>query len=180
MKKWILTVAVGLMWLPVYAEKVEVTSDRMKAIDTKKEVHFIGNAKVKQGKNWITADLIVVYFNKKNQAEKYVATGKKKQAYFELDQETGFYKGHADKVTYDPNTSVYTLIGHAVVDDIENKRHLVGEKITINTLTGNADVVGKATKKGKRPVKFVFETKDSSKESGGAKSKKNGDKKKGK
>ena len=32
----------------LFADKVEITSDSMKAEDLKKEIHFIGNAKIKK------------------------------------------------------------------------------------------------------------------------------------
>jgi lipopolysaccharide export system protein LptA len=37
----------------IFAQKVNITADNMKAEDLKKEVHFMGNAKVVQGKSWI-------------------------------------------------------------------------------------------------------------------------------
>ncbi len=149
----------------LYAEKVEVVSDSMKADDVKKEVRFIGNAKVTQGKNWITADTIIVYLDANNQAKQYVAVGKKTPSHFYLDQPSGLYKGKADKITYNPVTSVYLLEGHAIVDDLRNIRHLAGEKITIDAKNGNADVKGHKSShgKGKKPVKFIFDTKPSRK-----------------
>jgi lipopolysaccharide export system protein LptA len=146
----------GLLASVLYAEHVEVTSKEMKAYDAKKEVHFIGDANVTQAKNWLHGDRIVVYLTKDNKADKYVATG---NVTFSMDQPSGFYVGRADRVTYDPQTSVYVLTGKAVVDDLRNKRHLKGEKITLNTKSGRADVKSGKTKRGrKKPVKFTFET----------------------
>jgi lipopolysaccharide export system protein LptA len=149
--------ALGLLLsVMLTAEQVEVTSEEMQAFDTKKEVHFIGDANATQGKNWIHGDRIVVYLTQENKAKEYVVQGR---VTFELDQPSGYYKGRAKKVTYNPDTSVYVLTGDAVVDDLRNKRHLHGEKITINTLTGKANVKSAKTKgKRTRPVKFTFES----------------------
>jgi len=137
----------------VFAEKVNVSSDSMTAEDLKKEVHFIGDAKVVEGKSWIHGDEIIVYFDENNESKKYEAIGK---VTFEAEQEKAFYKGSADKVTYYPVDSKYILTGKAIVDDLVNKRHVNGDEITLNTVTGNANVKGSK----KKPVKFIFNTKE--------------------
>ncbi|MCF6207623.1 MAG: lipopolysaccharide transport periplasmic protein LptA [Sulfurovum sp.] len=134
----------------LFAEKVQVTSDHMKAMDMKKEIHFIGNAKVIQLENWIHGDEIIVYFNENNETKKYEAIG---QVTFELKQKDAFYKGSADKVTYYPKRSEYILTGKAVIDDLVNKRHVNGDEIVLDMKTGNANVKGNREK----PVKFIFD-----------------------
>jgi len=95
--------AIMVIWAVVstvlLAEKVQITSDTMKAMDRKKEIHFIGNAKVTQLKDWIHGDEIIIYFDENNETKKYVAKGK---VTFELHQKEALYKGKADKVTYYP------------------------------------------------------------------------------
>ena len=139
-----------LLSLSLWAEKVQVTSDNMKAYDAKKEIHFIGNAKVTQLKDWIHGDEIIVYFDENNETKKYVADGK---VTFELHQKEAIYKGKADKVTYYPKKSEYVLTGKAVIDDIVNKRHVNGDEIVLDMKTGNANVKGNK----KKPVKFIFD-----------------------
>ncbi len=138
------------MTMTLFAEKVEITSDSMKAENLKKEVHFIGNVKVKQLKNWLHGDKIIVYFDENNQTKMYEATG---SVTFEFQEEKSFYKGSADKVTYYPKKSQYILTGKAIIDDVLNKRHVNGDLITLNMITGNANVQGNK----KKPVKFIFD-----------------------
>ena len=133
------------------AEKVEITSDSMNAMDLKKEVHFIGNAKVKQLKDWIHADKIIVHLNEKNQAKMYEAIG---EVTFEFQNEKGHYIGSSNRVKYYPVTSLYVLIGKANVKDILNNRTAKGNEITVDMLTGNSKVKGSK----KKPVKFTFDT----------------------
>jgi lipopolysaccharide export system protein LptA len=125
----------------------------MTAADLKKEVHFIGDAKVVQGKSWIHGDEIIVYFDENNETEKYEAIG---TVTFEVDRVESFYKGSADKVTYFPVESKYILTGKAIVDDLVNKRHVNGDEIVLDIVTGNANVKGST----KKPVKFIFNTKE--------------------
>lgn len=136
------------------AEKIEITSDSMKAEDIKKEVHFIGNVKVKQLKNWIHGDKVIVYFDENNETKMYKAIG---TVTFEFKDEKQFYQGSADKVTYFPSKSKYILTGKAIIDDIMNKRHVNGDEIILDTISGNANVQGSREK----PVKFIFDVEDS-------------------
>jgi len=136
--------------LVLFAEKVEITSDSMNAQDMKKEVHFIGNVKIKQSENWLHANKVIVYFNENNETKKYEAIGK---VTFEFKKQKSFYKGAANKVIYFPNKSEYILIGKAVIDDKINKRHVNGDKIIFDMATGNAKVKGNR----KKPVKFIFD-----------------------
>jgi len=134
----------------LFAEKVEITSNSMQAANIKKEVHFSGNVHIKQGKNWIRSQNVVVYFNEQNLTKKYMATGGVK---FEFKQKKSAYKGKAKTLTYFPNSSQYILEGKAVIDDMINKRHVQGNKIVFDMLTGNAKVKGSR----KRPIKFIFD-----------------------
>ena len=136
--------------ITLFAEKVEVTSDSMKAEDLKKEVHFIGNVTVKQLKSWLHGDKVIVYFDENNETKMYEAIG---SVIFEFKKENSFYKGSADKVSYYPIKSQYILTGKAVIDDVMNKRHINGDMITLDTITGNANVKGNK----KKPVKFIFD-----------------------
>jgi lipopolysaccharide export system protein LptA len=145
-----------LLTVALYAEKINVTSTTMTAEDLKKEVHFMGDAKVVQGKSWIHGDEIIVYFDENNETKKYKAIG---QVTFEVDQNTSFYKGSADTITYYPVESKYVLVGKAIVDDLINQRHVNGNEIILNMITGNANVKGSKNK----PVKFIFNTKEKKK-----------------
>jgi lipopolysaccharide export system protein LptA len=142
------------MSITLFAEKVEVTSDSMKAEDLKKEVHFIGDVTVKQLKSWLHGDKVIVYFDENNETKMYEAIG---SVTFEFQNEESFYKGSADKVTYYPTKSQYILIGKAVIDDLINKRHVNGDEITLDMVTGNANVKGNK----KKPVKFIFDMENS-------------------
>lgn len=138
------------------AEKVEITSNTMKAIEKEKEIHFIGDVTIKQEQSWIHGDKVIVLFDENNETKQYDAVGK---VTFEFKENNRFYKGKANKVTYKPMRSVYILRGNAVVDDVINKRHIDGDFITLDLTSGLADVQGAK----KKPVKFVFEPEEKKK-----------------
>jgi lipopolysaccharide export system protein LptA len=140
----------GLFTVLIYAQKVQITSESFYAKDAEKQVHFINNVLVKQGKSWIHSDKVIVYFDDNNQTIQYDAIG---NATYEVYKEKNHYKGHSDKVTYYPETSVYMFTGDAVIDDINNNRQINGNIVVVNAITGDADV--KST--NKTPVKFIFD-----------------------
>ncbi len=148
--KFLKIILIILTTIVLFAEKVEITSDSMKAENLKKEVHFIGNVKIKQLKSWLHGDKIIVYFDENNETKMYEAMG---SVSFEIKEEKSFYKGSADKVIYYPTKSQYILTGKAIIDDEFNKRHINGDIITFDTKTGNAKVKGNK----KKPVKFIFD-----------------------
>ncbi len=151
---FILSVMLSFFSVTTFAEKVEITSDSMNAENMNKEIHFMGNVKIKQSKNWLHGDKVIVYFDENNETNKYEAIG---SVTFEFKKKKSFYKGSANKVTYFPIKSQYILKGKAVIDDKINKRHVNGDEIIFDMLTGNANVKGSP----KKPVKFIFDMENS-------------------
>ena len=94
----------------LWAGKVEVTSDVMKAEEAKKEVHFIGNVNITQSESWIKGNKAIIYFDENNETKQYDVIG---SVTFELKETNRFYKGKADKVIYIPKGSKYILNGNA-------------------------------------------------------------------
>jgi len=140
----------SVMTMALYAQSVDISSTQMEANQSSKTVSFIGKAKVIQGDSWIFADKIIVYFNENNQTKRYNAIGNVK---FELIKNNSHYKGHAKELIYKPLDKRYTIKGNAMIDDINNKRVIKGDSITLDMTTGNAKVKGSS----KKPVKVIFE-----------------------
>lgn len=132
------------------AERVEITSISMEAEEEKKEVHFIGDAKITKGTDWLHAEKVIVYFGENNDTEMYEAIGSVK---FEFKNEKQHFKGSADKVKYHTVKSIYELNGNAVIDDLVSKSHVDGDLIFLDMTTGNVNVKGNKQK----PVKFIYE-----------------------
>lgn len=137
----------------LFAEKVKITSTSMEAEELKKEVHFIGDAKIIKGGDWLHADRVIVYFGDNNETSKYEAIG---SVSFEFKKDEKHFKGSADKVIYDMVKSLYVLKGKAVIDDVVKKRHVDGDEIMLDMSTGSVDVQGS----NKKPVKFIFDMED--------------------
>lgn len=121
------------------AGRMEITSTFLEAED--KEIHLIGNAKIKIENSWLHADRVNIYLDDNNATKMYEAIG---CVTFEFKHEKHSFKGRANKVIYDMFTYRYILSGKAVINDNDFaiKRHLSGEKIIIDMFTGRVKVKG--------------------------------------
>jgi len=144
---WILCLFASTL---LFAQKVEISSDTMKAHEQKKEIHFIGNVYIHQNESWLRGDKVIVYFTKNNKTDRYEAIG---DVTFEFKDERGHYKGKAHTAIYYPAKSKYILKDKAEITDILNSRQLEGSEIILDMKTGNASVKGGK----KKPVKFIFD-----------------------
>ena len=123
----------------LFAERMEITSAFMETVD--QEVRFIGNTKIKIDDSWLHADKVVVYLDENNETRMYEASGLVR---FEINNDKHSFKGRANKLIYDKWKSQYVLKGKAVIDDNDFmlRRHIKGDKITLNMMTGKVDVKG--------------------------------------
>lgn len=132
------------------ANQVEISAERFFADEKKGENVLSGNVIVKRDKDVLHANKLLVITNKKRKAVKYIATG---NARFEIVLQDKLYKGSGDELVYDVNNDSYEIIGNAFVEEIESKKKVIGEKITIDRKQEMYSVISSEQK----PAKFVFE-----------------------
>ncbi|MDD5405880.1 MAG: LptA/OstA family protein [Sulfurovaceae bacterium] len=143
----------------LFAQKIEVTADSVEASGTKKEVQFNGNVHIWQDEhNWMRANQATIFFDDSNRTRLYEAKG---NATFEIQDPKGHYKGNAQVFKHWPLESRYLMEGNAIVDDIINKRHLVGDIISVDMRSGNASIKSNT----KKPVKLIFQLNQKSRKS---------------
>ena len=149
-----------LVSLPLFAEQVEVTADNFFADEIKFQSVLTGNVKVKKGSfDTLNSDKITIYFDKNKQPTKYIATGNAK---FKILINESHYNGKGDILTYEPKTEIYTLKGNAWIEEVETKREVFGDIITINQLSGKYKVNSDRSSKkmDKKPAKLIFKIED--------------------
>ena len=137
----------------LFADVVDIKADHFYANDINHEAYFEGNAKIKQGSNEFNASKIIVFFNDKKKAEKYIAKGAVK---FDLIENSIHYVGETNSVTYSPKSSKYFFEGDVILQDLTNNRIIKAESISLDLKTGLADIKGKST----QPIHFRFEIED--------------------
>lgn len=144
----------------IFAEQVEVTADDFFADEIKLQSILTGNVHVKKGKfDTLNSDKITIYFDKEKQPTKYIATG---NARFKILINENHYNGKGDVLTYEPATEVYTLKGNAWIEEVQTKREVFGDIITINQLDGKYEVNSDRSSKtpDKKPAKLIFQVED--------------------
>ncbi len=142
-----------LYFTNLMADIVDIKADHFYANNINHEAYFEGNAKIKQGANEFNASKIIVFFNEKKKAEKYIAKGKVK---FNLMEKNIHYVGQTNSVTYAPKKSKYFFEGDVILKDLTNNRVIKAESVSLDLKTGLADIKGKS----KKPVHFRFEIED--------------------
>jgi lipopolysaccharide export system protein LptA len=152
MRKIYLFIFINLTFL-LNAQEVQIQADHFHADDISKMAYFEGNAEIKHGLSEFYASKIVVYFNKKKKASKYEAIGNVR---FDITENGVHYKGHAQKISYQPNSSKYFFWGDVLLMDLTNNRKIEAQKISLDLKTGYADITGGK----KKPVRFIFEIED--------------------
>lgn len=123
----------------LFAGKIDVNASKIKTeID---RVHFIGNAEIKLDGSSIYADRVSVYLDHKNEIRSFEAIG---DVRFLIQDEAYFFKGRANKISFDIFTQQYIMKGLAVIEDNNflMKRYIAGEEIILDLFTDNLEVVG--------------------------------------
>lgn len=144
----------------LFAEKVEVTADNFFADEIKLVSVLTGNVHVKKGSyDTLDSNKITIYFNKDKQPTKYEATD---NARFKILINESHYNGKGDKLTYIPAEDKYILSGNAWIEEVETKREVFGDIITISQLDGKYEVDSFRDSKNqdKKPARLIFHVED--------------------
>lgn len=154
MKLLILIACFGVSLM--YAAQVEVTADKFFADEKKQISVFEGNVVVIKEADKLTANKVTIEFDAKKQPLRYIATGNAKG---NITMNAKKYYGEAEKMTYEPPKSLYTLEKKAFLHEIETDKKVYGDFIRADQVSGQYEVDGK----GKGPVKFIFKVEDQKK-----------------
>ncbi|BCD60499.1 MULTISPECIES: lipopolysaccharide transport periplasmic protein LptA [unclassified Nitratiruptor] len=147
MKKILLVLSVSLI---LFAQEIEITSQKFEASENELISKFLGNVQVKRGKNRLWAEKLFVYFNKQKKPIKFVAIDNVRFDLF--DQKNKEYKGKCKKLVYYPNKKVYQFFDNVHVVTYPDKKEVYGDKIYLDLIASKVNVAG--TKK--RPVKMIL------------------------
>lgn len=103
--KRLIALCLGISSMLVAAE-VEVTAEKFFADEKKKISIFEGHVVVIKEGDKLTAKKVTIEFDDKKQPIRYIATGDAKG---NLTMNQKKYYGEAEKMTYEPSKSLYTL-----------------------------------------------------------------------
>jgi len=136
--------------------KLTVDAINFSAEDQKNLVVFSGDVKMNRVNDKLYADKLVIKLkeNIDNSGTKepvlYTATG---DVNLEIVTVNKHYIAKGNKVIYKPLENKYIIIGNGYAEDKFDNRKLYGDKIYIDTITGEAKIDGSK----KKPVRFIMQ-----------------------
>ncbi|MBL6969808.1 MAG: lipopolysaccharide transport periplasmic protein LptA [Campylobacterales bacterium] len=136
--------------------KLTIDAQNFSAEDQKNVIIFTGDVKMKRYKDIINANKLVINLkqlsklNTKKEPVLYTATG---DVYLEIVTTDKHYKAKGQEVIYKPLENKYIISGDGYAEDIIGDKKLYGEKIYIDTITGEAKIDGSK----KKPVRFIMQ-----------------------
>ena len=139
------------------AEQLKIVAETFHADEKKGMTTFQGNVKIKKGFDELNASTVTVYTNVKHKPTKYIA---QKNVSFYIKTETGaLYKGKAQKVIFYPIKKEYHFYKKVNIQQLDEKKEIIGEEVVISTVEGKAYAKGD----GKKPVIMTFEIEEEKK-----------------
>ena len=134
----------------MFAEEVEITSQKFEASEKALVSQFIGDVTLKRGGDSLLSDRLYIYFNKKKKPIKFEAIGNVKFDLF--DKKGKEYKGSCKKLIYFPKRRIYQLFDNVKIVTFPDKREVFGESIYLDLNTSKVSVQGNK----QRPVKMIL------------------------
>ncbi len=134
----------------LFASELKITSKQFYYNSKAMTSVFIGNVKAVKDNDNIFADKLTVFFNKDKKPVKIEAIGNVR---FKISMDNNStYSGKCDKLFYYIKTGDILLIGNAFIKKIETNESISGDRIKINRITKNIEVLGNKNK----PVNIII------------------------
>jgi lipopolysaccharide export system protein LptA len=142
----------------LFAQELRIKSDTFSSDQNKGVSIFSGHVNMVKQNDELNASKVVVYTNKENKPQKFVATG---AVSFALTTDDGVkYKGVAQKVIYIPKLKEYRFYKNVHLLQIGDKREILGDEVIFKTTEGKAFAKGLK----KEPVIMIFDIEDDKQE----------------
>lgn len=132
------------------SQELKVKASTFEADEKKGISVFQGKVNVIFGADELNATKVTIYTDEKNQPTKFVAEGK---ASFSILTKDGVpYRGKAGKAVYIPNKKEYYFYNNVHLQQVNEKKEIIGEEVILKTIEGRAYAKGDKTE----PVIMIF------------------------
>jgi lipopolysaccharide export system protein LptA len=137
-------------------KQLTINAINFSAEDNKNLIIFNGDVKMNRIDDKLHSDKLIIKLKKVSKDDnskepvRYIATG---NVYLEIKTTNRHYIAKGDKVIYKPKDNQYIILGNGYAEDKSDNRELYGDKIYINTITGEAKLDGSK----KKPIRFIME-----------------------
>jgi len=135
----------------INAQELKVKANKFNADEKAGVSIFEGDVNMIKGYDELNATKVTIYTNKKHQPIKYIAKG---NVSFKLKTKKGsVYKGVAGKVIYLPNLKEYHFFKNVYLQQIDQKKEILGDEVVLKMTEGKAYAKGVKTE----PVIMIFD-----------------------
>ncbi len=126
------------------AEELRVKAEQFSTDEAAGLTVFTGEVNIIKGSDEINASKIVIYTNQKREPIKFIANGNV-SFYIKAVSKTGdisTYKGVSQKVIYLPLKKEYQFFRNVHLEQVDDKKVIIGEEVVLKTLEGKAYAKG--------------------------------------
>jgi len=143
---FILTLFISL----THSSELIVKANAFKADEKAGTSVFEGNVNIIKENDELNSSKLVIFTNKTHQPTKYIANG---NVSFKITTKNGAkYKGVAQKVIYFPQKKEYRFYKDVYLQQIDEKKEIIGNEVVLSTIDGKAYAKGKQS----GPVIMIF------------------------
>ncbi len=136
------------------AGELKITSQKFTADENTGVSVFTGNVNIIKNADELNASEVTVYVDKKNKPKKFVAVGN--VSFQIITENKASYKGKAQKAIYYPDIKEYHFFKDVHLQQMDDKKDIIGDEVVLKTIEGKAYAKGLETK----PVIMIFDIAD--------------------
>ena len=132
------------------AKQLEISAASFYADEKKGQNTLSGDVIIKQDKDILRANKVIILTNSKRKPYKYIASG---NARFEISLDDKNYRGRGEEFVYLVEADTYEINGKAYIEELQSGKKLYGDKISIDR---KSKLYSVSSKQG-APARFVFD-----------------------
>ncbi len=138
----------------LFAQELKIVANSFEADEKRGISIFNGDVKITKGTDEMNASKVTIYIDKQRHPTKYIADGN--VTFFMTAEDNSSFRGKAVSAVFSPDKQEYKFIGDVELYQVNEKKKIVGDEVSVNMLKGTA--VAKGAKN--RPVIMIFEIED--------------------
>jgi len=132
------------------SEELKITAKEFKTDEKAGITTLIGDVNIIKSSDEINASKITIYTNEKREPTKFIAQGD--VSFYIQTDDKAIYKGVANKVIYLPIKKEYHFFKDVHLEQINDKKIIIGEEVVLKTIDGEAYAKGA----NKEPIIMIF------------------------
>ncbi|MEA3522488.1 MAG: lipopolysaccharide transport periplasmic protein LptA [Campylobacterota bacterium] len=135
-------------------EELKVTANSFEADEKRGISIFSGDVTITKGTDVMRASQVTIHIDENRHPITYIADGN--VSFFITTEDNSSYEGKAHNAIFSPDKQEYKFSGDVELNQLNEKKKIVGNEVIVNMLKGTAVAQGMKN----RPVIMIFELED--------------------